>query len=73
MPREITEQDFDKVRWDCDICPLYQRCLKAGYIGFMLTEDCYDDVMAFWKRTGIIPLYGFSEALKAYDLSELWS
>lgn len=68
MIREITEQDFHEVHWDCDICPLYGHCQDAG---FMLTEDCYDDVMAFWQKMGIVPVYGFSEALKSYDLSLL--
>lgn len=60
MSKKITEQDFMDARWDCDCCPIYP-CKGCG---FMLTEDCYDDVMKFWKKSGIIPTYGFSQSLE---------
>lgn len=56
----ITEKDFKDFRWDCNICPLY----PCSGCGFMLLEDCYDDVMSFWKKMGIHPEYGFTQAIE---------
>lgn len=55
----ITEKSFRDYKWDCDICPLYP-CHSCG---FMLIEDCFDDVMNFWKEANIRPEYGFTQSI----------
>lgn len=57
---QILLKDFVDYEWDCDICPLY----PCGGCDFMLTEDCYNDVMKFWKEMGILPSYGFTQAVE---------
>ena len=59
--KQIFLEDFVNFEWDCDICPLYP-CRDRG---FMLTEDCYDDVMAVWKKYNILPSYGFTQAVES--------
>lgn len=61
----MSKKDFEKVRWDCDICPLY----PCPYVGTMLTEDCFDDVMAFWKKADIVPEYGFTVCVESRGYS----
>lgn len=56
----ITEQDFYKAGWDCDICPLHGQC---RYEGVMTMEDCYDDVMSFWQKSKVAPMDGFCSAI----------
>lgn len=53
------ENDFKVLNWDCDICPLTEICKQKG---FMFTEDCVDDCLAYWKKRNIRPEVGILTA-----------
>lgn len=59
----VTLDDFKKIRYDCDICPI-KNCSGRG---FNLLVDCYDDVMQFWKHNKICPNTGYLQILNTLE------
>lgn len=60
------EQAFKDYKWNCDICPL-SPCRDAG---FMLTEDCFDDVVEYCRKHDLYLPYLFTECIKARENKE---
>ena len=57
-------EDFETLKWDCDICPLSKTC---KFKGTMLLEDCADDCIEYWTNNNIRPAFGIMMAATLRD------